>query len=178
MDDQDRMDFADYIKTLYQDHRYYHVILAADFYRALFNEGDYPDDLTNQAVAGGVSNGRTAAQGAQQIGKTLGVNNGALNAANQASGMLGGNAMGGGANGADQQQPLSIADEVTSADEINERVSQAIEVFRYKADKGEIASAAEQLQDAFMGNEFHPALQGLPATRKRRSEISSRSSTC
>jgi hypothetical protein len=168
MDDQDRMDFADYIKTLYADHRYYHVIIAADFYRALFNEGDYPEDLGNQAVAGGVSNGRTAAQGVQQIGKTLGVNNGALNAANQASGMLGGNAMGGGAGGSNQQQPLSIADEVTSADEINEHVSQIIEVFRYKADKGEIASAAEQLQDAFLGNEFHPALQGLPREEKEK----------
>ena len=38
--------------TLYQTHRYYHVIIAADFYRALFNEGDYPYDLGNQAVAG------------------------------------------------------------------------------------------------------------------------------
>jgi hypothetical protein len=103
-----------------------------------------------------------------QVGKTLGINNGALNAANQASGILGGNAMGGGAGGSDQQQPLTIADEVTSADEINERVSQAIEVFRYKADKGEIASAADQLQEAFMGNEFHPALQGLPRDEKEK----------
>ena len=65
MSDQDRMDFADYIKTLYADHRYYHVIIAADFYRALFNEGDYPSDLGNQAVAGAVSNGRTAADAAR-----------------------------------------------------------------------------------------------------------------
>ncbi len=168
MDDQDRMDFADYIKTLYSDHRYYHVILAADFYRALFNQGDYPSDLTNQAVAGGVSNGRTAAQGAQQIGKTLGVNNGALNAINQVSGMIGGSATGGGASGSDQQQPLSIADEVTAADEINQRVTQAIEVFRYKASKAQIAAAAEELQEAFVGNEFHPALQGLPRDEKEK----------
>jgi hypothetical protein len=168
MDDQDRMDFADYIKTLYSDHRYYHVILAADFYRALFNEGDYPSDLSNQAVSSAVDNGRTAATGVNQVGKTLGLNNGAINAANQASGLLGGNAMGGGAGGTDQQQPLSIADEVTSADEINERVSQMIEVFRYKAGKGEVASAAEQLQEAFMGNEFHPALQGLARDDKEK----------
>ena len=51
MSDQDRMDFSDYITTLYATHRYYHVIIAADFYRALFNEGEYPSDLTNQAVA-------------------------------------------------------------------------------------------------------------------------------
>ena len=168
MDDQDRMDFADYIKTLYSDHRYYHVILAADFYRALFNEGDYPSDLSNQAVSSAVDNGRTAATGVNQVGKTLGLNNGAINAANQASGLIGGNAMGGGAGGTDQQQPLSIADEVTSADEINERVSQMIEVFRYKAGKGQVASAAEQLQEAFMGNEFHPALQGLARDDKEK----------
>jgi hypothetical protein len=168
MSDQDRMDFSDYIKTLYADHRYYHVILAADFYRALFNEGDYPSDLSNQAVSSAVDNGRTAATGFNQVGKTLGLNSGAINAANQASGILGGTAMGGGAGGSDQQQPLSIADEVTSADEINERVSQVIDVFRYKADKGEVAAAAAQLQEAFMGNEFHPALQGLQRDEKEK----------
>jgi hypothetical protein len=163
MDDQDRMDFSDYIKTLYADHRYYHVVLAADFYRALFNDGDYPSDLANQAVAGAVGNGRTAAQGAQQVTRTLGINNGALNAINQISGI-----MGGGASGGSQQQPMTIADEVTAADEINESVSQAVEVFRYKADKGEIASAAEELQEAFVGNEFHPDLQGLPRDEKEK----------
>jgi len=167
MDDQDRMDFSDYIKTLYDDHRYFHVVLAADFYRAIFNEGDYPSDISNQVVNGATGNGRTAAQGAQQIGKTLGVNNGAVNAINQVSGMMGGGMTGGGA-GAAQQQPLSIADEVTAADEINERVTQAVEVFRYKADKGNIASASEELQEAFVGNEFHPALQGLPRDEKEK----------
>ncbi len=168
MDDEDRQDFGDYIKTLYADHRYYHVTLAADFYRAIFNEGEYPDDISNQVVAGAVGNGRTAANGAGQIGKSLGINNGALNAINQLSGAMGGTATGGGANGANQQQPLSIADEVTAADEINQRVSQATEVFRYKADKGDVASAAEELQEAFVGNEFHPALQGLPRDEKEK----------
>jgi hypothetical protein len=166
--DEDRMDFSDYIKTLYADHRYYHVILAADFYRALFNEGEYPDDVASAAVAGAASSGRQGAQGAQQIVKTLGINNGALNAINQLSGSIGGAATGGGANGSNQEQPLSIADEVTAADEINERVTQAVEVFRYKADKGDIASAAEELQEAFVGNEFHPALQGLPRDEKEK----------
>ncbi len=106
MDDQDRMDFADYIKTLYADHRYFHVILAADFYRAIFNEGEYPSDLSNQVVSSMTDNGRTAAQGTQQIGKTLGLNNGALNAANQASGMMGGGAMGG---GGQRLQPAATA---------------------------------------------------------------------
>jgi hypothetical protein len=168
MDDEDRMDFSDYIKTLYQDHRYYHVKLAADFYRALFNEGEYPSDVSNQAVNGLTGNGRQAAQGGQQIARTLGVNNGAVNAINQFSGLAGGNALGGGAAGMGQQQPLSIADEVTAADEINQQVTEAVEVFRYKADKGEIASASEELQEAFIGNEYHPALKSLPRDEKEK----------
>jgi len=164
MSDQDRMDFSDYIKTLYKSHRYYHVIIAADFYRALFNEGDYPSDLTNQAVSGVGSNARTAADSAHLTIKSLGLNaTGPASAINQLGGVLGGDTL-----GAQAEQPLTIADEVTSALEINNRVSQAIEVFRYKADKGEIASAAEQLQEAFVGNEFHPGLQGLPRDEKEK----------
>ena len=89
MSDQDRMDFSDYIRTLYRGHRYYHVIIAADFYRALFNEGDYPQDLGNQAVAGAASNGRTGAEGLNQMAKTLGVNGNVMNAAGQISSVLG-----------------------------------------------------------------------------------------
>ena len=57
---------------------------------------------------------------------------------------------------------------MTSALEINERVSQAIEVFKYKADQGQIAAAADELQEAFVGNEFHPGLQGLPRNEKEK----------
>jgi hypothetical protein len=163
MSDQDRMDFADYITTLYKSHRYYHVIIAADFYRALFNEGDYPDDLGNQAVASAGSNARTATDSAHLAIQSLGVNaSGPANALNQLGGVAGGDST------AQPEQPLSIADEVTSALEINERVSQAIEVFKYKADKGDIASAADELQEAFVGNEFHPGLQGLPRDEKEK----------
>jgi hypothetical protein len=163
MSDQDRMDFSDYIQTLYNSHRYYHVIIAADFYRALFNEGDYPSDLANQAVAGAAGNARTAADSAHLVVKTLGINaSGPASALNQFGGAMGGDTMG------QPEQPLSIADEVTSALEINERVSQAIEVFKYKADKGDIAAAANELQEAFVGNEFHPALQGLPRDEKEK----------
>jgi hypothetical protein len=167
MSDQDRMDFSDYIRTLYKGHRYYHVILAADFYRALFNEGDYPADLGNQAVEAATTNGRQAAAGGRQISQTMGLNgNGAIGALNQANALLAANPLGGPQ--ADSDQPLSIADEVTSALEINNRVSQAVSVFRYKAEKGEIANASEQLQDAFIANEFHPALQGLPRDDKEK----------
>jgi len=163
MSDQDRMDFADYITTLYKSHRYYHVIIAADFYRALFNEGDYPSDLGNQAVASAGSNAQTAANSAHLVVKSFGINaSGPANALNQLGGVAGGNGAG------QSDQPMSIADEVTSALEINERVSQAIEVFKYKADKGDIASAADELQEAFVGNEFHPGLQGLPRDEKEK----------
>ena len=87
MSDQDRMDFSDYIRTLYSTHRYYHVIIAADFYRALFNEGDYPDDLGNQAVASAGSNAQTAANSAHLVVKSLGINaSGPASALNQFGG--------------------------------------------------------------------------------------------
>jgi len=166
MSDQDRMDFSDYIRTLYQGHRYYHVIIAADFYRALFNEGDYPSDLGNQAVAAAGSNARQAADSAHLAIKSLG-----LNASGPASLLnpLGG-APGSDTAGAGGDQPLSIADEVTSALEINNRVNQAVEVFKYKANQGQIASSATLLQDAFLANEFHPALQGLLRDEKQKVE--------
>jgi tetratricopeptide (TPR) repeat protein len=114
-------------------------------------------------VAGAASNARTAADSAHLVVKTLGINaSGPASAFNQFGGAMGGDTMG------QPEQPLSIADEVTSALEINERVSQAIEVFKYKADKGDIASAANELQEAFVGNEFHPALQGLPRDEKEK----------
>jgi hypothetical protein len=164
MSDQDRMDFSDYIRTLYQGHRYYHVIIAADFYRALFNEGDYPSDLGNQAVAAAGSNARTATDSAHLAVQSLGINaSGPINTFNQFGSVAGGDA-----SGANGNQPMSIADEVTSALEINNRVSQAVEVFKYKADKGAIASSASILQDAFIANEFHPALQGLARDEKEK----------
>jgi tetratricopeptide (TPR) repeat protein len=48
MDADDQADFAQYIKLLYDSHRYYHVIIAADFYRAIFNQGDYPVDMQSE----------------------------------------------------------------------------------------------------------------------------------
>jgi tetratricopeptide (TPR) repeat protein len=105
MDDEGRTDFARYIKTLFVTHRYYHVILGADFYRALFNEGEYPVDM---------------------------------------------------------------ADQVNVSLETNNQVTQTIEVFKYKVQKGDIAAAAEQLQEAFIANEFHPGLQGLARDDKEK----------
>jgi tetratricopeptide (TPR) repeat protein len=61
-----------------------------------------------------------------------------------------------------------MADQVNVSLETNNRVSQAVEVFKYKAQKDEIAAAAEQLQEAFIDNEYHPALQGLPRDEKEK----------
>jgi hypothetical protein len=105
MDDEGRTDFANYIKELFTSHRYYHVIIAADFYRALFNEGEYPVDM---------------------------------------------------------------ATEVNVSLETNNHVNENVQVFKYMASKGDYAAASEQLQEAFLANEFHPALQGLPREQKQK----------
>ena len=105
MDQQDQTDFASYIDTLYKTHRYYHVIIAADFYRVLFNQDEYPVDMQN---------------------------------------------------------------EVNSSLEINERVNQSLEAFKFDAGQSKIAAAATELQTAFLNNEFHPGLQGLDRGEKQR----------
>ena len=68
-----------------------------------------------------------------------------------------------------QQQPLSIADEVTSALEINERVSQAIEVFKYKAGQGrDRRPPPRNCRRRLSAMNFIPALQGLPRDEKEK----------
>jgi tetratricopeptide (TPR) repeat protein len=46
--DQVKKEFSDYVTSLYTDGFYTHVVLAADFYRRLFDEGDYPVDMAKQ----------------------------------------------------------------------------------------------------------------------------------
>ena len=48
MDQQDQQDFAAYIKDLFNNHRYMQVIIAADFYRNLFNQDEYPVDMADE----------------------------------------------------------------------------------------------------------------------------------
>jgi len=43
--------FANYIGTLFSSKRYLHVIMAADFYRRIFNDSEYPVSLANQVNA-------------------------------------------------------------------------------------------------------------------------------
>jgi tetratricopeptide (TPR) repeat protein len=49
--DKAKADFAGYIKTLSTTGRYQHVVLAADFYRKIFDEDNYPVDIANQVNA-------------------------------------------------------------------------------------------------------------------------------
>lgn len=46
--EQARSGFADYVTTLYESRRYRHVVLAAEFYRRIFDEGEYPVSMARQ----------------------------------------------------------------------------------------------------------------------------------
>ena len=171
MSDSARNDFAEYIRSLYDTHRYYHMIIAADFYRALFNQGDYPAAMLKQSVAPGgntsfAGNPHAAGDVANQAANAMGIKGHAMgNVANQAATAMGM------ANPLDQgsgDHPVSMSEQVTAALEANNRVSQSIEVFKYKADQNQIAAAAEQLQEAFVGNEFHPGLLALQRDQKEK----------
>jgi hypothetical protein len=168
MSDQDRSDFADYIKMLYQTHRYYHVIIAADFYRVLFNVADLNGPVTGSNPNGNppAATPRAAGDMASLTSKQMGINGqipiSAITAAGNAVGIT--DPLG----PPEGDHPLSLSEEVTNALEINNRVNEAVEVFKYKAGKGEIAAAADQLQEAFLANEYHPSLQGLNRDDKER----------
>lgn len=49
--DQAKKDFSDYIGTLYNSGRLNHVVLAGDFYRKVFQEGEYPAEMQQQVNA-------------------------------------------------------------------------------------------------------------------------------
>ena len=46
--DKAKNDFADYITTLYQSGRQQHVLLAAEFWRDIFDQGEYPVSMAQQ----------------------------------------------------------------------------------------------------------------------------------
>jgi len=102
-----KSDFASYISGLFEQGRFRHVILAADFYRVLFNQGDYP---------------------------------------------------------------VTIAQQVNQSLEVSRDVQTAIDVFNYKLERGEVASATERLQEAFTTSSYHPALLRLERDDKHRVE--------
>lgn len=49
--EQAKADFSEYISTLFNSGRLNHVVLAADFYRKLFQEGQYPAAMAQQVNA-------------------------------------------------------------------------------------------------------------------------------
>lgn len=72
--DQAKQDFADYITTLYKSGRYRHVLIAADFWRQIFDEGDYPVSMAQQVNASLEVNG--------EVDTTIGVFNNSLDQKN------------------------------------------------------------------------------------------------
>ena len=103
--EQAKTDFSDYVTTLFNSGRLNHVVLAADFYRKLFQEGDYPAEM------------------ARQVNASL---------------------------------------------EINRDVQSAVDVFRYKVERGQLAGASDSLQNAFMTSELNPAVLGLERPLKEK----------
>ena len=49
--EQAKTNFSEYISTLYNSGRLNHVVLAADFYRKIFEEAEYPVDMAKQVNA-------------------------------------------------------------------------------------------------------------------------------
>lgn len=105
--DQAKADFAEYITTLFESGRHRHVLLAADFWRRIFDQGEYP---------------------------------------------------------------VSMAQQVNAALEMHRDVQRSIDVFNYRLDEKQISNATDRLQTAFMVNDFHPAVLGLPRARKAKVE--------
>jgi len=103
-----KQDFSAYISTLYDSGRYRHVLLAADFYRKIFDEGDYP---------------------------------------------------------------VEIAQQVNAALEIDREVKGTVDVFEYKLSQGEVSSATDRLQEAFMLSEYHPTVLKLDRDQKNKVEV-------
>jgi hypothetical protein len=64
--------------------------------------------------------------------------------------------------------PVAMANQVNAALEIQRAVASAVEVFRYKVQRNEIAGATERLREAFATNEFHPAVLGLERSAKEK----------
>jgi hypothetical protein len=173
MSDEGKDAFAEYVNTLFKSHRYYHMIIGADFYRTLFNEADYPSGIiASNTAANNARNGQTAPNGAPNF------NNVANNAqfrnfrhrlpAGMDTQVSSVTSLLSPFGQPETIEPVNMADQVNEALETNNQVNQSVEVFKYKAAKGDIAAAADELQEAFVANEFHPALQTLPRADKEK----------
>lgn len=103
--EQAKADFSDYISALFKSGRLNHVILAADFYRKIFQEGEYPTEM------------------ARQVNASL---------------------------------------------EINRDVASAVEVVRYKVERGQLTGANESLTQAFVSSELNREVLGLERPLKEK----------
>ena len=61
-----------------------------------------------------------------------------------------------------------MADQVNASLEIISNVNLAVDDFKDEAQKGQVAGGATMLQTAYLGNEFEPALQGVPLAQKEK----------
>lgn len=61
-----------------------------------------------------------------------------------------------------------MAKQVNASLEINRDVQAAVEVFRYKAERGQLSGATDSLQTAFMTNELNSAVLGLERPLKEK----------
>jgi len=103
--EQAKTNFSEYISALFNSGRLNHVVLAADFYRKIFEEAEYP---------------------------------------------------------------IEMAKQVNASLEIQRDVQSAIEVFRYKVERGQLSGATDSLQTAFMTNELNAAVLGLERPLKEK----------
>ncbi len=103
--DTAKQDFSAYIQTLVEGRRYEHAVVGAEFYRKVFEEGEYPAEMARQ---------------------------------------------------------------VALAMEAGRRVESAVEVFRYHLGRGEVATAAARLREAFFLGEWSSPVLGLERGLKER----------
>ncbi|MDR0533578.1 MAG: hypothetical protein LBH01_06455 [Verrucomicrobiales bacterium] len=109
--DKTKDDFAEYITALYKSGNQREVILAAEFWRNIFDQGDYP---------------------------------------------------------------VSMAQQVNDSLETARETQNTVDVFNHSLEQKDIAAATDRLQEAFMLNELHPAVLGLPRVKKRPIEVFTR----
>ncbi|MCF6311708.1 MAG: hypothetical protein L3J39_04585 [Verrucomicrobiales bacterium] len=66
----------------------------------------------------------------------------------------------------DGDLPAEMASQATAASEIIGRVKDDVEVFKFKASKGQLATAAKMLQETFSLSRRHPALRSINREEK------------
>lgn len=68
----------------------------------------------------------------------------------------------------DGDYPVTMGTQVNRSLEMLRDVEEAVEAFRFQAERDELVAATEALQTAFLYGELHPAVRGLDREEKRR----------